>query len=143
MRYWDTSAIVPLLVDEATSAAVRDTFEADSLVVTWWGTAVECMSALARLEREGAMTPAEIQGASERLDALGLTWAEVQPSDQVRALASRLLRVHALRAADALQVAAALVAAEGHPGSLTLVSLDDRLALAAEREGLRVVRPAA
>jgi predicted nucleic acid-binding protein len=143
VRDWDTSAIVPLLVDEATSDAVRDTFEADPLVVTWWGTAVECVSALARLEREGAMTPAEMQIASERLDALGLTWAEVQPSDQVRALASRLLRVHALRAADALQVAAALVAAEGHPGSLTLVSLDDRLALAAEREGLRVVRPAA
>ena len=89
------------------------------------------------------MTPPEMQSASERLDALGLTWAEVQPSDQVRALASRLLRVHVLRAADALQVAAALVAAEGHPGSLTLVSLDDRRALAAEREGLRVVRPAA
>ena len=143
MRYWDTSAIVPLLVDEATSDAVKDAFEADPLVVTWWGTAVECMSVLARLEREGAMTPPEMQSASERLDALGLTWAEVQPSDQVRALASRLLRVHVLRAADALQVAAALVAAEGHPGSLTLVSLDDRLALAAEREGLRVVRPAA
>jgi hypothetical protein len=143
VRYWDTSAIVPLLVDEATSGAVRDAFDADPLVVTWWGTAVECVSALARLEREGAMTPAEMQSASERLDALGLTWAEVQPSDQVRALASRLLRVHALRAADALQVAAALVAAEGHPGSLTLVSLDDRLALAAEREGLRVVQPGA
>ena len=80
--------------------------------------------------------------AGERLDALGLTWAEVQPSDQVRALASRLLRVHALPAADAFQLGAALLAAEGHPGSLTLVSLDERLALAAEREGLRVVRPA-
>jgi hypothetical protein len=43
VRYWDTSAIVPLLVDEATSDAVKDAFEADPLVVTWWGTAVECM----------------------------------------------------------------------------------------------------
>lgn len=143
MRYWDTSAIVPLLVDEDASDALKDTFDADPLVVTWWGTAVECVSALARLEREGAMTPADMQSASERLDALEMTWAEVQPSDQVRDLASRLLRVHALRAADALQVAAALVAAEGHPGSLALVSLDERLALAAQREGLQVVRPAA
>ena len=143
MRYWDTSAIVPLLVDEDASDAVKDTFDADPLVVTWWGTAVECVSALARLEREGAMTPADMQSASERLDALEMTWAEVQPSDRVRDLASRLLRVHALRAADALQVAAALVAAEGHPGSLALVSLDERLALAAQREGLQVVRPAA
>ena len=143
MRYWDTSAIVPLLVAEAASSAVRDAFDADPLVVTWWGTAVECLSALARLEREGAMTPAEMQGASERLDALELAWAEVQPTDQLRALAGRLLRVHALRAADALQLAAALVAAEGQPGSLTVVSLDARLALAAEREGLRVTRPVA
>lgn len=143
MRYWDTSAIVPLLVDEDASDAVKDAFDADPLVVTWWGTAVECVSALARLEREGAMTPADMQIANERLDALEMTWAEVQPSDQVRDLASRLLRVHALRAADALQVAAALVAAEGHPGSLTLVSLDERLTLAAQREGLQVVRPAA
>ena len=143
MRYWDTSAIVPLLVDEATSDAVRDTFDGDPLVITWWGTAVECVSALARLERESAITPAEMQRASERLDALELTWAEVQPSDQVRVLATRLLRVHALRAADALQVAAALVAAEGHPGSLAIVSLDERQVLAAEREGLRVVQPAA
>ena len=143
MRYWDTSAIVPLLVAEAASSAVRDAFDADPLVVTWWGTAVECLSALARLEREGAMTPAEMQGASERLDALELAWAEVQPTDQLRALAGRLLRVHALRAADALQLAAALVAAEGQPGSLTVVSLDARLALAAECEGLRVTRPVA
>jgi len=143
VRYWDTSAIVPLLVDEDASDAVKDAFDADPLVVTWWGTAVECVSALARLEREGAMTPADMQIANERLDALEMTWAEVQPSDQVRDLASRLLRVHALRAADALQVAAALVAAEGHPGSLTLVSLDERLTLAAQREGLQVVRPAA
>jgi predicted nucleic acid-binding protein len=143
VRYWDTSAIVPLLVDEDASDAVKGTFDADPLVVTWWGTAVECVSALARLEREGAMTPADMQSATERLDALEMTWAEVQPSDQVRDLASRLLRVHALRAADALQVAAALVAAEGHPGSLALVSLDERLALAAQREGLQVVRPAA
>lgn len=143
MRYWDTSAIVPLLVDEATSTIVRDAFDADPLVVTWWGTAVECVSALARLEREGAMTPAEMQAAGERLDALELTWAEVQPTDQLRALAGRLLRVHALHAAEALQLAAALVGAEGQPGSLTVVSLDARLALAAEREGLRVTRPVA
>jgi predicted nucleic acid-binding protein len=143
VRYWDTLAIVPLLVAEAASSAVRDAFDADPLVVTWWGTAVECISALARLEREGAMTPAEMQGASERLDALEHAWAEVQPTDQLRGLAGRLLRVHALRAADALQLAAALVAAEGQPGSLTVVTLDSGLALAAEREGLRVTRPAA
>jgi predicted nucleic acid-binding protein len=139
VRYWDTSAIVPLLVGEAMSATVQEAFRADPDVVTWWGTAVECVSALARLEREAAVDAADLRRATERLDALELAWAEVVPSDQVRGLAARLLRVHPLRAGDALQLAAALVAAEGHPSSVAMVTLDERLAVAAEREGLKVV----
>jgi uncharacterized protein len=141
VRYWDTSAIVPLLVREAASATIEGALRADPEVVTWWATATECVSALARLEREGALDAGDLRRATERLDALELAWAEVQPSDQVRGIATRLLRVHAIRAADALQLAAALVAAEGHPASLAVVTLDERLGLAAEREGLRVVAP--
>jgi predicted nucleic acid-binding protein len=65
----------------------------------------------------------------------------VQPVTAVRTTAIRLLRVHPLRAADALQLAAAIVAAEDHPATLQLVTLDERLAQAAEREGFEVVRP--
>jgi predicted nucleic acid-binding protein len=143
VRYWDSSALVPLLVDEPATVATSETLEADPDVVTWWGTAAECVSAVARGEREGALAPSAIRAATERLDALELAWSELLPSEKVRALASRLLRVHALRAGDAFQLAAALVAAEGHPATLAFVTLDERLALAAEREGLRVVRPAA
>jgi predicted nucleic acid-binding protein len=46
--------------------------------------------------------------------------------------------VHPLRAADALQLAAAVVAAEGIPASLSIVTLDERLAAAARREGFVV-----
>lgn len=139
MKYWDSSAVVPLLVAEARSAPLLAELERDPSVIAWWGSTVECVSALARLEREGAIDPQALRIALERLDALELSWAEVQPSDQVRSLAIRLLRVHALRAGDALQLAAALVAAEGQPGSLAFVTLDERLALAADREGLGVV----
>jgi len=58
----------------------------------------------------------------------------------VRTTAIRLLRVHPLRTADALQLGAAIVAAEDHPATLPLLTLDDRLAQAAEREGFAVVR---
>lgn len=51
----------------------------------------------------------------------------------------RLLRVHRLRAADAVQIAAAIVAADFQPGSLEFVTLDVRQADAAEREGFRVI----
>jgi hypothetical protein len=47
----------------------------------------------------------------------------------------RLLRVHPLRAADSLQLAAAVVASEGDPGELPFVCLDEKLAQAASREG--------
>jgi hypothetical protein len=46
-----------------------------------------------------------------------------------------------MRAGDALQLAAAIAASEGHPATLAMVTLDERLALAAEREGFPVVRP--
>lgn len=143
MRFWDSSAVVPLLLGEPTSPSVLAEYIRDPEVIAWWATGIECVSALARAEREGRLATTVMADAVGRLEALELAWAEVQPTDQLRELAVRLLRVHAMRAADALQLAAALVAAEGHPASLTVVSLDERLALAAEREGLRVVRPAA
>lgn len=143
MRFWDSSALVPLLVGEATSAAVTNELERDPEPVVWWAAGVECVSALARLERDGALSAAEMVEAMMRLSALEGTWREVQPIERVRRVAARLLRVHPLRAADALQLAAAFVAAEEQPASLCVVTLDDRLARAAEREGFVVIEPRA
>jgi predicted nucleic acid-binding protein len=116
--------------------------ERDQGIVAWWATAVECMSALVRLEREGSLPSPSLGDAVRRLDALASAWQEVQPVGLVRQVAIRLLRVHPLRTADALQLAAAVVAAEDHPSTMPLVTLDERLAQAAEREGFPVVRPA-
>ncbi len=135
MRYWDSSAIIPLTVTEPSTDAMRAIAEQDPVMCVWWGTEVECVSALARLEREGGLTDTAMTSALERLDLLAESWNEVQPVAAVRSAARRLLRVHALRAADALQLAAAVVAAEGQPASLAIVTLDERLAAAARREG--------
>jgi len=141
MRFWDSSAVVPLLVDEASSATVLGEYEVDPEVVAWWATEAECVSALARLEREGSLSAPSMREGLRRLDGLARAWREVQPVTAVRTTAIRLLRVHPLRTADALQLAAAIVAAEDHPVTLPLVTLDERLAQAAEREGFAVVRP--
>ncbi|MGQ0609442.1 MAG: type II toxin-antitoxin system VapC family toxin [Chloroflexota bacterium] len=142
VRFWDTSAIVPMLVPEPSSSAVRRAYEADPEVAVWWATAVECMSALARLEREAGVGAATMVNALGRLDALARSWREVQPVAQLRTVAIRLLRTHDLRAADAFQLAAARVAAEDRPDTLPFVTLDDRLMQAAQREGFEVIRPA-
>jgi len=141
VRFWDASAVVPLLVEEQTSGALRRRLSEDGEAVIWWGTPVECASALARREREKALTRADVTRAEQRLRRLAEAWLEVLPTDPVRSTAQRLLRVHPLRAADALQLAAAVVAAEHEPASLEFVVLDDRLAEAAEREGF-VIRGA-
>jgi len=142
MTFWDSSAILPLLVGEASSEAVTAELLRDPEIVVWWATEVECVSALARLEREGDLDGPSMVSAVERLGAVGGAWREVQPIARVRQTATRLLRVHPLRAADALQLAAAIAAAEDDPRSLPLITLDDRLAIAAEREGFPVVQPA-
>lgn len=141
MRYWDTSAIVGLLVDEAASEPIREEHARDVEMTTWWATQVECVSALARLEREGGLSPAAASDAFRRLIGLAAGWAEVMPTERLRATAERLLRVHPLRAGDALQLAAASAAAEDHPRSLAFVTRDARLALAADREGFTIVIP--
>ncbi|MGH2511498.1 MAG: type II toxin-antitoxin system VapC family toxin [Candidatus Limnocylindrales bacterium] len=132
---------MPLLVIEPSSAAVLREYEFDPEVIAWWSTEVECVSALTRLERDGSLATPSMVGALRRLDGLVRAWREVQPVAAVRTTALRLLRVHPLRAADALQLGAAIVAAEDRPATLPFVTLDARLALAAEREGFAVVRP--
>ncbi len=110
----------------------------DPGMLVWWATEVECEAAIARLERDGKLERDATSVAIERLDALAGSWHEVLPGELARRTARRLLRVHRLRAADALQLAAAVVAAEGQPASLEVVTLDDRLAEAGRREGFPV-----
>jgi predicted nucleic acid-binding protein len=138
MRYWDASAIVPLLVQEPRTGEARAMFTEDQGIVTWWGTRIESTSALARLERAAALTPRQASEAIEVLRALAAGWHEILPVDGVRETACRLLRVHPLRAADALQLAAATVMAGGRTSQAWFVAFDDRLREAAGREGFLV-----
>ncbi len=138
MKFWDSSAIVPLCVEETATDRALALVHEDPEVAIWWATPVECASALARLEREAALTPADAADAFRRLDLLARSWFEIEPHDELREVARRLLRVHALRAADALQLAAAYLAAERRPPTLEVVTLDERLRHAALKEGFRV-----
>ncbi len=136
MKFWDASALVPLLVDEEMTPALQELYRRDPVLLVWWGTDVECASAIARLERDGALDGSSAAEALSRLAAMRADWNEVEPASVVRQVAMRLLRVHPLRAADSLQLAAAVTASEGQPSSLEFVCLDERLSDAAGREGL-------
>jgi predicted nucleic acid-binding protein len=138
MKFWDTSAIIPLLADEPTREGLLAILEEDPQIVAWWGTTVEIASALARRERENLITAAEVEAALTATHRLADGWHEILPSDAVRRTAERLLRAHPLRAADSLQLAAALIAANHDPTTLALVCLDARVTVAARREGFKV-----
>jgi uncharacterized protein len=139
--FWDASAVVPLLVHEPRSKEMRALAESDVGRALWWGTVIECNSALCRVEREGGLTPPRRRAASAMLAELADSSAEVQPVDAVRARAVRLLAVHPLRSADALQLAAAMAWCREQPAGRAFVCLDDRLRAAAAAEGFDVLPP--
>jgi uncharacterized protein len=126
-------------VAEEMTEAAGTAYGQDPDLIVWWGTSVECVSAVARLEREGELATEATTEALARLDEVAAAWHEVQPTERLRTTARRLLRVHDLRAADALQLAAAIAGSDGEPSSLPLVTLDDRMGKAAEREGFHIV----
>jgi len=139
VKFWDASALIPLLADEPTRERLLKILEADPEMLAWWGTPVEIASALARREREKLLTADQVEAALAAARQLADSWHEIVPSTSVRRTAERLLRVHALRAADSLQLAAALIAADHDPTTLEMVCLDARLATAARREGFTVL----
>ena len=138
MKYWDSSALVSVLVQEPTSDERQAMLRHDRSIVTWWGSWIECASALNRLHREGNLDSADLGPALEQLQDFAATWVEIRPLQRVRQRAIRLLRVHPLRGADALQLAAALTASAEEPSNLDVVSSDARLSDAARQEGFRV-----
>lgn len=139
MRFWDASAITPLLVRERSTVEIRGLLRDDAAMVAWWGTRVECVSAIRRREHEATLDARGRAEASQRLDALAAVWSEVLPSERVRRSAERALALHPLRAADALQLGAALAWKPSPTGAAEVVCLDARLREAAEREGFGVV----
>jgi len=141
VRYWDSSAIVPWVLDEPASDEMRRLLQEDGDVVVWMLTSVEVLSAIARLERAADGLGDVLAGVRrDALDRLHRCHAVTQV-DIVRQRAERLVSVHALTSADALQLAAALVACRERPDTLEFVTLDKVLARAARLEGFPVVGP--
>ena len=138
MRFWDTSALIPLVVAERGTALAERLLRADPAVVVWTLTRVELLSALARRRREEPAAARRLLRAKREILAAWPRWSEVTAVEVVRRHAERVVGTHAIRAADALQIGAALVAAAEDPATLEFVTFDQPQAAAAEREGFHV-----
>lgn len=139
MNYWDTSALVPLFINQSHSPVAREILGDDPETVLGWTTKVEYESALQRSRREGVLDEVEVATARESFSLLRESAVEVQPSEELRSLAVHLLAEHPLRAADALQLASALIWTGEYPSASGVVSFDSRLCKAAEREGFTIL----
>jgi predicted nucleic acid-binding protein len=140
MGFWDTSAIVPLCFFQPQSAQANQVLRVYRKQITWWATTVEAITAVNRLYREHILTRDDRQLALNRLSTLRKFWHEIQPSAELRDGAERLLSIHQLRAADALQLSAALVWSRNRPRGRTFIAFDESLADAAEAEGFTAIR---
>lgn len=139
MRFWDSSAVIPLLLREPRTGDATTLLRADRECWIWWATRTECLSGLHRRLRAGELDARQFATARQRLLRFDGAAAVVLPSEAIRSRAERLLALHPLRAPDALQLAALLAAAEEQPAELPFVTLDERLAEAARKEGFSVL----
>ena len=138
--FWDTSAIIPLCCWQPQTQSANRAYRLFPKMAVWWATSVECYSALQRLEREQYLTAQEKQQAQQTLRKFRALWTEIAPLEEIRDTAGRLLSQRDLRAADALQLAAALVWCNSYPKGKTFIGGDRKLLAAALSEGFTVVR---
>ncbi|MCI0588801.1 MAG: type II toxin-antitoxin system VapC family toxin [Planctomycetes bacterium] len=138
MRFWDSSALVPLLFAEPRSREARRLLREDPEMALWWSSPVECASALWRRLRAGDVDRTSFDRAFAALASFRSEAETVLPEDSVRERALQVLAVHALGAADALQLAAALVHRPPGTQSTGFVCFDRRLRAAAHREGFSI-----
>lgn len=132
--------MVPLLSNQAATRIATSLLREDNEMAVWWGTWTECAVAISRLGREGGLDEETEEEARIALDRLvDDEWLEIEPTDEIRLLAVLISKRYPLKAADALQLAAALRWCEGDTEAADFVCLDDQLRAAALGEGFMVL----
>jgi len=136
--FWDSSVLVPLCVKQRATPAVQ-ALNAQYRMVVWWSAPVEMRGAFARLVRMGQLTSNEHVQAQVRLDRMRSIWQEVYPSEPLREQAERLVDRFPLKAADAQQLAAAIVWCGGRTKGRAFISGDSQLLDAARQLGFHAI----
>lgn len=138
MSFWDSSAVVPLCLNEVHSQSARIYWRRFSEHHVWRESPVEIASAFARRLREGSVDDAVLIKAENRLRSIETKWNAIEPSERQIVLARTFPQIYGLRALDSLQLAAALVWCKEFPKNKDFVSADTRLSKAAESAGFTV-----
>jgi predicted nucleic acid-binding protein len=133
--YFDSSAFVKLLVEEAGSELAAELWDGSDAAVASRLAYPEVRAALAAAARNHDLADHDLDAAEQAWDDY---WAATRPVELIVAVeqqAGQLARAQALRGADAVHLASAL--AIGDP-ELVLAVWDRRLHAGARAAGLRV-----
>ena len=133
IAYFDTSAVIPLLVDEPASEAVEEMWKAASRVVTVRLLYPEARAALARAFREGRLTSRHHRLTVAALERLDSQLDHVEITADLAMRAGELAEAEALRGYDAVHLAAADAVADD---DLVMVTGHAALRAAAARIGI-------
>lgn len=138
IAYFDTSAVVPLLVEEPTTDQCSRLWDEATRILTVRLTYPEARAALASAQRAGRLTRSQLATAVTELETLFEQVDVIELGADVASTAGDLAQHHGLRGYDAVHLAAALAAADD---DVVLVTGDADLATAAADAGLAVARP--
>ncbi len=136
MKFWDSSALVPLIADEPKTQAVIAILATDPSLFVAFITPLEVESAIWRKAQRTEEDSAR-QRSQQRLAGLRAQWLIVDDFRRVLSEAYRVVARHGLRGADAIQLACALTIRPATP--IPFVTLDDELAAAARAEGFPIL----
>lgn len=135
IAYFDTSAIVPLVINEPTTAVCNRIWTESTRVVSVRLLYPEARAALARAERMGRLTRAQLTTAVAELDLIIDEVDMIEVTAVLAQAAGELAQRYGLRGYDAVHLAAALAVADE---DLVLVTGDADLAAAARAIGIAV-----
>lgn len=135
IAYFDTSALVPLFIDEPSTERCTQLWNESSRVVSVRLLYPEARSSLARAERMGRITSAQLTAAIVELDSIIIEVDHVEVTAELAYSAGELAQTHALRGYDAVHLAAASSVSDA---DVIVVTGDADLAAAATATGIPV-----
>jgi uncharacterized protein with PIN domain len=138
MQFWDTSALIPLMIEEAASGLMRGFLAEDGAIGVSAITPLEITSTLWRRRHAGLLTIEAHHQADVIFAELSARWSLMAQNTLILRAALDVVTRHPLRTLDAMQLGAAMVMTDT-PAFLTIVTLDQDLAAAARDEGFTVI----
>lgn len=135
IAYFDTSALIPIIIDEPSTAVCQRLWNEASRVLSVRLLFAEACAALARAHRMGRLDEDQLDEAVEALDEIVAELDCVEVTNDLVRSAGALARTHGLRGYDAVHLAAGTNVADD---DVVFVTGDSNLAAAAKALGIAI-----